>query len=299
MSENPTLMSDLPQGHVVSFSRLRRLRLEALQISKWFEDHTDGNQWIVVLGLSTPVIEALTSDHGGLGGITFRFQWEGSTGLIKVVPRSEHDIATNKFVEMIRDHYRAMGTSQIGSAWAGATTYRSGMRAGKEADNCYVPPSRCTRPIRNLGYPTLVIETGVSESLGRLRQDARKWFADSGGDVRMVVLIIVKENYISFEQWQLAPSGAPRPLTLQYIRTLQAQTPNMPPLTRQPAQLQQPYCAQYVDMTPNPVAGMPHVMDGNPMVFPFAAIEDRPPGPGEGDIVLGLQDFTYVTALLL
>ena len=112
----------------------------------------------------------------------------------------------------------------------------------------------------------------------------------------MAVLVIVKEIYISFEQWQLAPSGAPRSLTLQYMRTLQA---NMLPLTRQPAQLQQPYCAQYVDMTPNPVAGMPHVMDGNPMVFPFATIEDRPPGPGERDLVIGLQDFTYVTALLL
>ena len=74
ISENPTLISDLPQAHVVSCSQLSHLRLEALQISKWFEDHTDSNQWIVVRSLSTPVIEALTSDHGGLEGITFRFQ---------------------------------------------------------------------------------------------------------------------------------------------------------------------------------------------------------------------------------
>ncbi|CDM36080.1 hypothetical protein DTO013E5_5559 [Penicillium roqueforti] len=299
MAENPTLMSDLPQGHVVSFSRLRRLRLEALQISKWFEEHTDGNQWIVVLGLSTPVIEALTSDHGGLGGIAFRFQWEGSTGLIKVVPRSEHEVATDKFTEVIRDSYKAMGVPSEGTAWIGSTTYRSGMRKGKEADNGYVPPSRCTHPIGNVGYPTLIIETGVSESLGRLRQDARKWFADSEGDVRMVVLIIVRKNYVSFEQWQLAPNGAPRPLTRNYIRTLQAQTPNIPPLIRQPARLQQPYCAQSVDITPNPVAGMPNFMDGDPMVLPFVAIQDRPPGPGEGDVVIGLQNFNFVTEFLL
>lgn len=40
-------------------------------------------------------------------------------------------------------------------------------------------------------------------------------------------------------------------------------------------------------------------MDGNPMVFPFVVIQDRPLGPGEGDLVLGLKDFNFVTELLL
>ena len=71
---------------------------------------------IVVLGLSPPVIEAPTSDHRGLGGIAFRFQWEGSTGLIKVVPRIEHHIATDKFVEINRDYYKAIGIPREGSA---------------------------------------------------------------------------------------------------------------------------------------------------------------------------------------
>ncbi|KAJ5969289.1 hypothetical protein N7501_005537 [Penicillium viridicatum] len=86
-------------------------------------------------------------------------------------------------------------------------------------------PSRHTRSIENAGYPSLVIETGVSESLSRLRQDARKWFADSGGDVPIVILIHASEKIVSFEQWQLAPSTAPRPLTKRYIDTLWAQTP--------------------------------------------------------------------------
>ncbi|CDM33682.1 unnamed protein product [Penicillium roqueforti FM164] len=51
----------------------------------------------------------------------------------------------------------------------------------------------------------------------------------------MVVLILLRDDCISFEQWQLALSGAPRPLTWNYIWSLQTQTPNIPLLTRQPA----------------------------------------------------------------
>ncbi|KAJ5534073.1 hypothetical protein N7527_000327 [Penicillium freii] len=295
----PTLMSGLPEGYVVSFSRLRTLRHEARRIIEWFEDHTNGNQWIVVLGLSSTIIETLTTDRNALNGVTYRFQWEGTTGLIKVVPRREHEIATSQFTMVIHDELKAMGLPRKEVVWVGSTTYRSGTSKGKEADNSYLPPSRHTRPSQNAGYPSLVIETGVSESLGRLRQDARKWFADSGGDVRIVILIHASENIVSFEKWQLAPSTAPRPLNKRYIDTLCAQNPNIPPLTGQPAQLQQVYCAHQVDVTRNFVAGMPNVIDGAPMVLPFIAIQDRPPGPGEWDIVIGPQEFDEIADLLL
>ena len=163
----------------------------------------------------------------------------------------------------------------------------------------YLPPLATHDPLENAGYPSLVIETGASESLSRLRQDARKWFADSGGDVRIVILIHASENVVSFEQWQLAPSTAPRPLTKRYIDTLCAHTPNIPPLTGQPAQLQQVYCAYQVDVTRNFVAGMPNVIDGAPMVLPFIAIQDRTPSPGEWDIVIGPQEFDEIADLLL
>ncbi|KAJ5487327.1 hypothetical protein N7530_001627 [Penicillium desertorum] len=73
----------------------------------------------------------------------------------------------------------------------------------------------------------------------------------------------------------------------------------MPPLIGQPAQLQQAYCADMVDVTASSIAGMPNVVTGAPMVLPFIAIQDRPPGPGEGDIVLGRQEFDEITDLLL
>ncbi|KUM62768.1 hypothetical protein ACN42_g4343 [Penicillium freii] len=129
--------------------------------------------------------------------------------------------------------------------------------------------------------------------------DARKWFADSGGDVRIVILIHTSENIVSFEQLQSALSTAPRPRNKRYIDTLCAQTPNIPQLTGQPAQLQQVYCAHEVDVTRNFVAGMPNVIDGAPMVLTFIAIQDRPPGPREWDIVIGPQEFDEIADLLL
>lgn len=294
----PTLMSDLPLDYVISFS-LRSLRHEARRIIEWFQDHTDGNQWIVVIGLTSILIETLTTGRNALNGVPYRFQWEGTTGLIKVVPRGEHEIATSQFTTVIHDELKAMGLPRKEVVWVGSKTYRSGTSSGKEADNSYLPPSRHTRPIENAGYPSLVIETGVSESLGRLRQDARKWFADSAGDVRIVILIHASENIVCFEQWQLAPSTAPRPLNKRYIDTLRAETPNIPPLTGQPAQLQQVYCANQVDVTRNSVPGMPNVIDGAPMVLPFIAIHDRPPGPGEWDIEIGQQEFDDIADLLL
>ncbi|KAJ5926168.1 hypothetical protein N7516_007941 [Penicillium verrucosum] len=277
----PTLMSDLPLDYVISFS-LRSLRHEARRIIEWFQDHTDGNQWIVVIGLTSILIETLTTGRNALNGVPYRFQWEGTTGLIKVVPRGEHEIATSQFTTVIHDELKAMG-----------------LPLAKKLTTRTCPPSRHTRPIENAGYPSLVIETGVSESLGRLRQDARKWFADSAGDVRIVILIHASENIVCFEQWQLAPSTAPRPLNKRYIDTLRAETPNIPPLTGQPAQLQQVYCANQVDVTRNSVPGMPNVIDGAPMVLPFIAIHDRPPGPGEWDIEIGQQEFDDIADLLL
>ncbi|KAJ5931494.1 hypothetical protein N7516_005983, partial [Penicillium verrucosum] len=39
--------------------------------------------------------------HGSLGAINYRFQWEGTTRLIKVVPLERHDIATAKLTRVV------------------------------------------------------------------------------------------------------------------------------------------------------------------------------------------------------
>lgn len=296
----PPLMSDLPEDRIVrTFSRLKLLKVEAQKIMESFEQNDDGNQFIVVLSLRQPTIEKLANDHHtSLGGVTYRFQWEGSTGLIKVVPSGSHELATDRFVDAVKSNLRGMGIRSEESVWVGAKTYTPAMGKGKEGDQAFVPPSRCNNGVTTAGRPTLVIETGVSESLPRLRQDARRWFADSNGEVRIVIIITVRRKRIMIEKWQLAPPDSPRPLTPSDIRSLTSQFPNNPPSTTQPTSLQQAYCAHEVEIDLSLVAGQPSVVTGAPMVLPFYAVYDRLPLPGESDIVLQGRDFEVMTNLL-
>lgn len=273
------LMDQLPPGYVTrNFTNMRRLRLAATEILQSLQNNESQNQWLVVLGLSSRTIEQLASDNSLLD-VAYRFQWEGQCGLIKVIPSGAHDVITGRVVIAINEVLSSMGVSLADGDWMRATTYRPTTGRGKEADDCFVPPSRCNTQVAQTGWPTFVIETGMSESLSQLRQDARNWFADSEGKVRLVLVIGIKDHRVDLELWQLAPLGAPLPLTRLYIEGLCAQFPNIPPTSHQPASIQQPYCAQEVTITPRTV-------DGAPLYIPFVSIFDRLPTGGEGDIVL-------------
>ncbi|KAJ5186745.1 hypothetical protein N7449_011509 [Penicillium cf. viridicatum] len=85
------------------------------------------------------------------------------------------------------------------------------------------------------------------------------------------------------------PPNAPCPLTR--VDPLRAQPLNIPPLVTLPIPTQQPYSAQEVYVQPNNVVGAP-------LSIPFAAIYDRPPGPGEHDILIKADDFLEITEKL-
>ena len=135
----------------------------------------------------------------------------------------------------------------------------------------------------------MVFERGVSESLPRLYQDARWWFGASNGEVRIVILISIKKTAVYFEQWQLAPPNAPRPLTRAYINSLYRHP--MPPLLQQPPNMQQPYSCAEADMTKT-------TLDGASMRIPYCALFDVPVRPANmQDVVLDAQDFRFITAV--
>ncbi|RPA95775.1 hypothetical protein L873DRAFT_1845854 [Choiromyces venosus 120613-1] len=76
-----------------------------------------------------------------------------------------------------------------------------GIASSKEADSAFKPLSRP----RKADWPTLVIESGVSEKLPRLRVDARWWLENSSGDVNIVLLFSISEaaQMIHLEKWEL------------------------------------------------------------------------------------------------
>ncbi|KAJ5100717.1 hypothetical protein N7456_006769 [Penicillium angulare] len=299
MSENiaappagPSLMQGLPDGCTLRISpKIKQIQVAAKEILDLLEanEDTNGNQWLVILGLSPSTIRKLDDDHSSLGGMEYRFQWEGSTGLIKVVPSHSHDMATDYLTRAVDVRLVIMGIHDPGDRrWASTATYKPTAAKGKQGDQTFLPPSRCPTYTQRAGWPTFVIETGVSESIPRLREDAKWWLATSSGDVRMVLIVGMKKRYVSVEMWQLAPSNAPRPLTQQDIDTLRLQVPPIPPMIQQQAVVQQPYCAQEVTISSSGVQGAP-------LIIPFYPFFDRPAQPGETDIVLDAYNFECLT----
>jgi len=89
----------------------------------------------------------------------------------------------------------------------GSTTFtETSTSNSKEANGSWNPVT--LRP-RRLDWPTLVLEVGLSESLPRLRNDARWWLSNSGGCVNVVLILHInlRTKIISIEKWELPATG--------------------------------------------------------------------------------------------
>lgn len=149
----------------------------------------------------------------------------------------------------------------------------------KEADESFHPGSRFGNGNAAFPWPTLVIEIGNAQSLAKMREDVRWWFENSKGDVRIVLLMIVhqRSRTITLEKWQLAPPNT-SPLTRASINAFrQAVPPTMPPLVRQIAVDQQPYCIQEITITRTAASAQ--------LMLPFHALLDDAPVPPQSDLV--------------
>lgn len=69
----------------------------------------DGNQWILILGLSKSIISSLDNDKNFLDGIHDRFQWEGITGLIKIIPSAAHEQINADFTALVAEKLAGNG----------------------------------------------------------------------------------------------------------------------------------------------------------------------------------------------
>ncbi|KAJ6189758.1 hypothetical protein N7519_004666 [Penicillium mononematosum] len=257
VSTMPSLITALPTDAVVRVLKsLEHVKLEAETIVQKFEQDAEysGNQFLVLLKLHPQMAERLFNDHHCLEGIDYRFEFEDDTGVLRLVPGYQHEYTTNGLFQKINRQLDCMGLDEC-YRWGGATRYRSTGR-GKEGDQVFSPAQRW--PSGNgLSWPTVVIETGFSESRPKLVQDARWWFGSSNGQVQIVILISITKHAVHIERWQLAPPDAPNPLTRSYINALRNDPINVPPSTPQSLNVQQPYSCAEIDVTANNVVGAP------------------------------------------
>jgi hypothetical protein len=68
----------------------------------------------------------------------------------------------------------------------------------------------CPSDQKKTEWPTIVFESGVSESLVRLRSDAGWWLEKSGSDVKIVITVLIRpaESKLLIEKWGAFPSNA-------------------------------------------------------------------------------------------
>ncbi|CAG8078830.1 unnamed protein product [Penicillium salamii] len=291
VSRSISIFAGLPEHHVVrNFSHFRGFRTEVETISQSLRQG-GGNQYLVLLNVPLRVLTMLDHHDKECGPINYRLNWQGNTALVKVVPSGAHECITSAFCDIIKEIHHQMGCFWTSLGWVLATTYTSRWGDGMQADNAFVPEARLRLGLPPTQWPTLVVETGVSESLAHLREDAKRWLRCSEGHVRIVILISVRRDHIFIEKWQLAPPNAPIPLNKRYIDSLKAQNRNMPPMVPQLSSLLQAYCSQEITIEQNATSGCP-------LIIPFEALHDRLPDATDSDILIQDWHFRYMYRFL-
>ncbi|CAL5867684.1 uncharacterized protein PFLUO_LOCUS1903 [Penicillium psychrofluorescens] len=155
-----------------------------------------------------------------------------------------------------------MGVDYGAMSWGLSTTYR-GRYCGKEPDHQLIPTSRLPPGQYRIATvaPTLVIETGVSQSLAKLRWDAGWWLTNTNGGVNVVLVVSINrgQRRMQLEKWEMVG---------QTTRTRQSMAPQ---------------AVQTIYVTQN-------IANGAPLVLEFADLMSRPPTAQERDVVIPAGD---------
>lgn len=114
-----------------------------------------------------------------------------------------HDVATSEIGGMLWKKTASMGpelNKELRDIWG--TTYKENSTR-KEPNSGFRPQLSC---LSETNWPTLIIESGVSETLERLRVDTQWWPDNSLGNVNIVLLFSINDpkQEILIEQWEFS-----------------------------------------------------------------------------------------------
>ncbi|KAJ5124070.1 uncharacterized protein N7515_007895 [Penicillium bovifimosum] len=122
--------------------------------------------------------------------------------LVKTTVLRAHDITAHVFAKLLIDCLRPMDLDNNLQLFRSASCIAENGSA-KQPDCQYVPDS--LPRARTDKWPSLVVETGFSESPCKLMSDARFWLSESNGDVQVVLTIKIGRSSpnIVLEAWEL------------------------------------------------------------------------------------------------
>lgn len=265
-SERFSTVSELCEGLPEPFiecwiTDFELVRLMIITVQDMLNDNMNGNQYIVLFSLNSRYIDDLCQ-HISYPDVDYRLQWEGSIGIMKLIPAFCRNLTANT-AAMIETHLAAMGNSGASGSWESNVTYKASVGKGRQADMAFIPHSHLTAPGQSPGIPTLVIETGVADSFSRLRYDMEWWFSKLEG-VQMDLIITIGPPNVIFELWINIPQSA-----LEGYEAF-ADYSDLP------------FARQVVLVTPDEVLGAP-------MMIPFPLLYDQelsPTGYWPQDVIL-------------
>ncbi|PWY72185.1 hypothetical protein BO94DRAFT_627896 [Aspergillus sclerotioniger CBS 115572] len=168
----------------------------------------DANQFLSFKHVSEKSFRALAENRGQLHA-TIRMTYfpDIETLIIKVVT-VPHEKAHRSFTDQAVVSLATMGVDLDERELTGAAIYTAPSRSQKEGDSTY--KNGLLRP-RDTDWPHWVIESGVLESLPRLRQDVNWWIGYSGGKVLLALIFKVSREAktLTIEEYFPRPRSGP------------------------------------------------------------------------------------------
>jgi hypothetical protein len=196
-------LDGLEQSRVIQYSTLQAFSAAVWQLRNNLDHGRTRNQYLVVRDVDEDIMKHI--DDREYKGV--RYEWHGDLEVLIVkVPTQAHYSTVAEFGFRAAYVARNVGIPPIERQLVGAATFRAAAGTPRKEPDWSMKPVN----IRPTGhFPTMVIEVGFSESLRKLRNDARLWFSMSNNDVQIVILIAVRaaSNQIIFEKW--APGAVP------------------------------------------------------------------------------------------
>lgn len=235
-------------------------------------------QFVVFRGVTEKMFAYIDNERRDIGGnMRFHYDSDCEELIVKLMPTFQHEAAHCGFSHELTYRARDMGLSWGSLIPCGATRYRGcSNSSSKEGDSAHKP--RALRPSPS-DWPTIVFESGFSESLPRLRVAAAWWLMESGGHVKIVVIIAVQlaQGRIVIEKWGLSAGNFQRPPTRA--------VPN-------PAVILVPNKLQEITILRQASPPRPAIVTGAPLILEFVKIFLRAPLLPETDFVFTDSDLS-------
>ncbi|EPS35031.1 hypothetical protein PDE_09996 [Penicillium oxalicum 114-2] len=289
MDCEPHLPSRIPGAVVLSAPSISVLKQTANDVYHRLNSEASyANQFIVVQNITQSLQALLSGDDNPVGRYTrLTLDKQHQRAVFRVMPSSDHERVTHRFMYCLLEKLHDVGIHRDHFYVEGITRFR-GKFSEKEPDNAFTPLASLHD---NPEWPSLVIETGLSESDAQLRNDAYWWFSNSDYKVNIVLLISIErqpELRVTFKLFNLrsANTRVTRGLQAEVNRALSLDATSAQ--TASPSKPQSRLAAETTIVTATDA-------DNTPLKLPFETLMRRPPDPNtkEGDLIFTTDDLRY------